>query len=171
MVKIKIFYLLFINELYSLIFTDLNDECLSSIINVSNKINNKTKEQISNLTELINFLENNESELISNEYLIKFYPFNEDILSIKDYLDIYISQQCHKGISNNYNINEDESYIILLYDLINIQKSYFLILDIENSICIDSSFDFTFGCKTRSSGSSSPFSFRRFFRNSRFNAA
>ena len=56
MVKIKIFYLLFINELYSLIFTDLNDECLSSIINVSNKINNKTKEQISNLTELINFL-------------------------------------------------------------------------------------------------------------------
>ena len=144
MVKIKIFYLLFINELYSLIFTDLNDECLSSIINVSNKINNKTKEQISNLTELINFLENNESELISNEYLIKFYPFNEDILSIKDYLDIYISQQCHKGISNNYNINEDESYIILLYDLINIQKSYFLILDIENSICIDSSFDFTF---------------------------
>ena len=144
MVKIKIFYLLFINELYSLIFTDLNDECLSSIINVSNKINNKTKEQISNLTELINFLENNESELISNEYLIKFYPFNDHNLSNKDYLDIYISQQCHKGISNNYKIDENTSIIILVYDLINIQKSYFLILDIENSICIDSSFNFTF---------------------------
>lgn len=65
-------------------------------------------------------------------------------MSNKEYLDIYISQQCHQGISNNYNINEDDSYIILLYDLINIQNSYFIILDKKNLICIDSSSDFTF---------------------------
>mgnify|MGYP006873054561 CR=1 FL=1 len=55
MVKIKIFYLLFINELHSLIFTDLKDKCLSSLIIALNKINNKTENQVSNLTEFINY--------------------------------------------------------------------------------------------------------------------